>query len=110
MRAPDGARQRLAGALDFPAEHCTLLTRSRLLQELGLWQGAHVAGLADAKGPHERGGLRSTHPQEMLEVTAGQRIPVERLELADRVGQGEQPPWVKRHVSLAVVARAGPSG
>ena len=68
----------------------------------GRCQGA-VAPRADLgpEGLHERGGADLGDAEEVLDVAPGEQGPVELLELADGVGDGEEPPGFRGH-------RAGP--
>ena len=57
--------------------------------------------VADELGPeglhqHRRPGLR--HPEEPLDVAPGEELLVEVLELADGIGDGEQPPGLRGHL------------
>jgi hypothetical protein len=84
----DGVKDPRA-ALDFPAENAALPAGSQVLQQLRFGQGAHIAGLPGPEGAHQRGGMGSADSQELLEIAAGQNVPVERLELADRVSANQ---------------------
>ena len=72
-----------------------------LLQEPGPGQGPLVAGHLGAEGLHQRRRPGLRHAEEPLDVAQGDQGPVEVLELADGVGDGEQPPGLRGH-------RAGP--
>ena len=68
-----------------------------LLQELRPGQGPLVAGHLGPERLHERGGADLGDAQEVLDVAPGEELPVELLELADGVGDGEQPPGLCGH-------------
>ena len=67
------------------------------LQELGPRQGPLVADELGPEGLHERGGAHLADAEEPLDIAPDEQIPVELLELADGVGDGEQPPGLRGH-------------
>ena len=68
-----------------------------LLQKPGPRQGPLVADELGPEGLHERGGAHLADAEEPLDVAPGEELPVELLELADGVGDGEQPPGLRGH-------------
>ena len=72
-----------------------------LLQELHPRQGPLVAGHLGPEGLHEGRGGRGRDAEEPLDVAPREELSVELLELADGVGDREQPPRFRGH-------RAGP--
>ena len=63
-----------------------------LAEELRPGQRSLVAGHLGPEGLHERRRPGSRDAEELLDVAAGEEVAVERRELADGVGDGEQPP------------------
>ena len=88
-------------SLLLAAERAPLSVLLELLQELRPGQGPLVAGHLGPEGLHERGGADLGDAEEPFDVAPGEELPVELLELADGVGDGEQPPGLRGH-------RAGP--
>ena len=66
----------------------------QLLQELPPGQGSLVAGELGPEGLHEGRGPGFRDAEELLDVAPGEQRPVELFELADGVGDGEEPPRV----------------
>ena len=88
-----GAARRLAadgGPCPGPAE---------LAQEVGARQGQDVPGPAGAEGRHQGGGAARRDAEEPVEIAAGEEGAVQRRELADGVGDGEQPAGLRGHPS-----------
>ena len=63
-----------------------------LLQEPGPRKRLLVADELGTEGLHEGGGAHLADAEEPLDVPACEERPVELLELADGVGDGEEPP------------------
>ena len=70
---------------------------AELAQELRPGQSSLVAGHLGPEGLHQRGGPGGRDAEELLDVAARQEGPVELFELADGVGDGEEPPWLGGH-------------
>ena len=66
-------------------------------QELRPGQSSLVAGHLSPEGLHQRQGADLADAEELLDVAPGEQRPVERLELADGVGDGEEPPGLRGH-------------
>ena len=95
---PDPGEPGLADRGDDPfaarllaAEGGPFPVAAELAQELGARQGQDVPGPAGAEGRHQLRGAHLRDAEEVLEVAAGEQVPVELFELADGVGDGEQP-------------------
>ena len=69
-----------------------------LAEELRPGQRSLVAGHLGPEGLHEGGGPGGRDAEELLDVAAGEEAPVEVFELADGVGDGEEPPRFGRHL------------
>ena len=79
------AARRLAadgGPCPVPAE---------LAQERGARQGQQVPGPAGAEGRHQGDGADLRDAEEPFEIAASEEVAVDLFELADGVGEGEQP-------------------
>ena len=63
-----------------------------LAEELCSRERALVAGERGPEGLHERRRPGSRDAEELLEIAAGEEVAVERVELTDGVGDGEEPP------------------
>ena len=68
-----------------------------LAEELRSGQRSLVAGHLGAEGLHEGGGPGGRDAEEPFDVAAGEQGPVELFELADGVGDGEEPPGLGGH-------------
>ena len=77
------------------------------LQELGPRQGLLVADELGPEGRHEGGGAHLADAEEPLDVAPGEELPVELLELADGVGDGEEPPGLRGHREVLTRRRPG---
>ena len=56
-----------------------------------------VPGPAGAEGRHQLRGADLRDAEEPFEIAAGEEVAVERVELADGVGEGEQPAGLGGH-------------
>ena len=76
-----------------------LLEPPELAEERGAGEGADGAGPLGPEGPHQGGRPGARDAEELFEVAAGEQRPVERLELRDGVGEGEEPPGSGGHLT-----------
>ena len=60
-------------------------------------QGQQVPGPAGAEGRHQGDGADLRNAEEPFEIAAGEEFEVELFELADGVGDGEQPAGLGWH-------------
>ena len=81
----------------FVPEGGVLLEPPELAEERGAGEGADRAGPLGPEGPHQGGRPGPRDAEERFEVTAGEQRPVERVELLDGVGEGEEPPGASWH-------------
>ena len=81
----------------FSPEGGVLLKRPELAEQRRAGERADGAGALGPEGPHQRGGPGARDAEERFEVAAGEQGPVERLELRDGVGEGEEPPGSSGH-------------
>ena len=82
-----------------------------LLQELRPRQRSLVAGELRPEGLHQRRRPGLRHAEEPFDIAPGEQGPVELLELADGVGDGQQPPGLRGHRrGPQRQVAAGPSG
>ena len=70
---------------------------AELAQERGARQGQEVPRAAGAEGGHQGDGADLRDAEEPFEIAAGEEGAVERVELADGVGEGEQPARLRGH-------------
>ena len=78
-----------------------------LLQELRPGQGPLVPDELAAEGLHERGGAHLADAEEPLDVAPREQGPVELLQLADGVRDGEEPPWLGGDLEVLTRRRPG---
>ena len=83
----------------FMPEGGALAVPPELPQELGPRQRQQVPGPAGPEGRHQLRGAHLRDAEEAFDVAAGEQVLVERLELADRVRDGEQPAGLGGHGS-----------
>ena len=76
-----------------------LLEPPELAEERGAGEGADGAGPLGPEGPHQGGRPGARDAEERFEVAAGEQGPVERVELLDGVGDGEEPPGAGGHLT-----------
>ena len=81
-----------------------------LRQEPSPGQGPLVAGHLGPEGLHEGGRAHFADAEEALDVAPGEERPVELLELADGVGDGEEPPGLRGHREVLTRQRPGRPG
>ena len=81
----------------FSPEGGTLLEPPELAEQRGAGEGADGAGEFGPEGPHQGGRPGARDAEERFKVAAGEERPVERLELRDGVGEGEEPPGAGGH-------------
>ena len=81
----------------FVPEGGVLLEPPELAEQRGTGEGADGAGPLGPEGPHQGGGPGARDAEELFEVAADEQGPVERLELRDGVGEGEEPPGSSGH-------------
>ena len=81
----------------FVPEGGVLLEPPELAEERGAGEGADGAGALGPEGPHQGGRPGARDAEERFEVAAGEQRPVERVELRDGVGEGEEPPGSSGH-------------
>ena len=70
---------------------------SELAEELCSRERSLIAGELGPEGLHERRRPGSRDAEELLDVAAREQVPVQGLELADGVGDGEEPPGLGGH-------------
>ena len=102
--AERGHHQVAAGG--FVSEGGGLLEPPELAEERGAGEGTDGAGPLGPEGPHQGGGPGARDAEERFEVAAGEERPVERVELRDGVGEGEDPPGSRGH-GLDLATRGG---
>ena len=78
---------------------------AELAQELGGGERALVAGERGPEGLHERRRSGARDAEELLKIAAGEEVLVQRLELADGVGDGEEPAGRGGHRRYAAIPR-----
>ena len=78
-----------------PRKVACFWSRPELAEERGAGEGADGAGALGPEGPHQGGRPGARDAEERFEVAAGEQGPVERVELRDGVGEGEEPPGVR---------------
>ena len=83
----------------FVPEGGVRLEPPELAEQRGAGEGADGAGPLGPEGPHQSGRPGARDAEERFEVAAGEEGPVERVELLDGVGEGEEPPGAGRHVT-----------
>ena len=83
----------------FVPEGGVLLEPPELAEERGAGEGADGAGPLGPEGPHQGGRPGARDAEERFEVAAGEERPVERVELLDGVGDGEEPPGAGGHLT-----------
>ena len=93
----------------FSPEGGVRLEPPELAEERGAGEGADRAGPLGPEGPHQRGRPGARDAEERFEVAADEQGPVERLELCDGVGEGEDPPGSRGH-GLDLATRGGCGG
>ena len=76
-----------------------LLEPPELAEERGTGEGTDGAGPLGPEGPHQGGRPGARDAEERFEVAAGEQRPVERVELLDGVGEGEEPPGAGGHLT-----------
>ena len=81
----------------FSPEGGVLLEPPELAEQRGAGEGADGAGPLGPEGPHQGGRPGARDAEERFEVAAGEQRPVERVELRDGVGEGEEPPGASGH-------------
>ncbi len=81
----------------FSPEGGVLLEPPELAEERGAGEGTDRAGPLGPEGPHQGGRPSARDAEERFEVAAGDERPVERVELLDGVGEGEEPPGSSGH-------------
>ena len=86
----------VAAGFFFP-EGGVLLERPELAEKRRPGEGADRAGPLGPEGPHQGGRPGARDAEERFEVAADEQGPVERLELRDGVGEGEEPPGAGGH-------------
>ena len=91
--------QHTVAAGGFVPEGAALLDLSELAEERGTGEGADGAGQLGPEGPHQGGRSGARDAEERFEVAAGEEGPVERVELRDGVGEGEEPPGAGGHLT-----------
>ena len=84
-------------ACGFVPEGGVLLEPPELAEERGTGEGTDGAGPLGPEGPHQSGRPGARDAEERFEVAAGEQRPVERVELRDGVGEGEEPPGAGGH-------------
>ena len=75
------------------------LEPSKLAEQRGAGEGADGAGELGPEGPHQGGRTSARDAEKLFEVAAGEQRPVERVELLDGVGEGEEPPGAGGHLT-----------
>ena len=83
----------------FVPEGTGFLESPKLVAQRRAGEGADGAGPLGPEGPHQGGRPGARDTEELLEVAAGEERPVERVELRDGVGEGEEPPGVGGHLT-----------
>ena len=91
--------QYLVAAGGFVPEGAGFLELAELAEQRGAGEGADGAGPLGPEGPHQGGRQGARDTEELFEVTAGKQRPVERVELGDGIGEGEEPPGSGGHLS-----------
>ena len=86
------------GAGGFVPDGGGLLEPPELAEERGAGEGADRAGPLGPEGPHQGGRPGPRDAEERFEVAADEQRPVERVELRDGVGEGEEPPGAGGHL------------
>ena len=76
-----------------------LLEPPELAEERGAGEGADRAGQFGPEGPHQGGRPGPRDAEERFDVAADEQGPVERVELRDGVGEGEEPPGAGGHLT-----------
>ena len=89
--------QHSVAAGGFVPEGAALLEPPELAEQCRAGEGADRAGELGPKGPHQGGRPGARDAEERFEVAAGEERPVERVELVDGVGDGEEPPGASWH-------------
>ena len=95
-RLPEPGQEPLP-AFFFAAEGGPGPVFPELAEEFRPGQRSLVAGHLGPEGLHERRGPGGRDAEELLDVAAGEEGPVELFELADGVGDGEEPPGFGGH-------------
>ena len=85
--------------LPLPPEGGVLLERPELAEQRRAGEGTDGTGPLGPEGPHQGGRPGPRDAEERFEVAAGEERPVERVELVDGVGDGEEPPGVGWHLT-----------
>ena len=80
-----------------PRKVASCWSRPELAEQRGAGEGADGAGQLGPEGPHQGGRPGARDAEERFEVAAGEQRPVERVELRDGVGEGEEPPGSSGH-------------
>ena len=93
----------------FVPEGAALLDLPELAEERGVGEGADGAGELGPEGPHQGGRPGARDAEERFEVAAGEQRPVERFELREGVGEGEEPPGSSGH-RMDLATRFGRGG
>ena len=91
--------QHSVSAGGFVPEGGVLLEPPELAEERGAGEGADGAGEFGPEGPHQGGRPGARDAEERFEVAPGEERPVERVELLDGVGEGEEPPGSGGHLT-----------
>ena len=94
-----GARQHPVSAGFFSPEGSVRPEPPELAEELGAGEGSDGAGELGPEGPHQGGRPGSRDAEELFKVAAGEEGSVERVELLDGVGDGEEPPGFGWHLT-----------
>ena len=81
----------------FVPEGAALLDLPELAEQREAGEGADRAGAIGPEGPHQGGRPGARDADARFEVAAGEQGPVERVELLDGVGEGEEPPGAGGH-------------
>ena len=80
-----------------PRKAARVRCRRSWRRERGARQGQQVPGPAGAEGRHQGDGADLRDTEEPFEIAADEEVAVERFELADGVGDGEEPPGLGWH-------------
>ena len=86
-------------ACGFSPEGGVLLERPELAEQRGAGEGTNRAGQLGSEDPHQGGRPGARDAEERFEVAAGEERPVERVELREGVGDGEEPPGAGGHLT-----------